>query len=127
MFAYNEAALSSYREFGVGQVIALDGDQDAECAARNGQTFSVDDAFSIADHPNGTLDWAPVVKAVIEPVVADPLTTQLVEALKATLVGRSHPVSVNVIGTEVRQTRTVIDRDENGRIIGSHEEPDDAA
>lgn len=70
MFAYNEAALSSYREFGVNEVMALDGDQDAECAARNGQTFSVDEAFSIADHPNGTLDWAPVVKA--EPIVTPP-------------------------------------------------------
>jgi phage portal protein BeeE len=63
MLAYNDAALSSYREFGVDEVQALDGDQDEECADRNGQTFSVDEAFDITDHPNGTLDWAPVVKA----------------------------------------------------------------
>jgi HK97 family phage portal protein len=61
MFAYNDAALTSYRGLEVGQVVALDGDKDPECADRNGRTFSIDDAFSIADHPNGTLDWAPVV------------------------------------------------------------------
>jgi hypothetical protein len=77
MFAYNEAALSSYREFDVTEVLAYDGDQDEVCAARDGQTFTVDEAFAIEDHPNGTLDWAPVVKAV------DPMRTE-VDALKAT-------------------------------------------
>lgn len=62
MFAYNDAALSSYGEFGVSEVLAYDGDGDEECAARDGQTFSVDEAYSIEDHPNGTLDWAPVVE-----------------------------------------------------------------
>jgi hypothetical protein len=59
--SYNRAALDGYKEFRVQRVIAMDGDGDAECAARNGGEFSVDDAFSIADHPNGTLDWSPVV------------------------------------------------------------------
>lgn len=59
--AYNESALRSYTEFGVTQVQAIDGDQDEECAARDGQTFSLEEALSITDHPNGTLDWAPVV------------------------------------------------------------------
>lgn len=59
MFAYNDAALTSFKQLEVGRVLALDGDKDAECAARDGQTFSIDDAFSISDHPNGTLDWAP--------------------------------------------------------------------
>jgi phage portal protein BeeE len=59
--SYNRAALDAYREFRVSRVTAIDGDHDAECAARNGAEFSLDDAFSIADHPNGTLDWAPVV------------------------------------------------------------------
>lgn len=61
MFAYNDAALSSYREFDVKRVTAIDGDQDAECADRNGREYSVDDAFDVVDHPNGTLDWAPVI------------------------------------------------------------------
>jgi hypothetical protein len=61
MFAYNDAALTSFGEFGVREVEAIDGDDDEECAARNGQTFPVDEAFEIEDHPNGTLDWVPVL------------------------------------------------------------------
>lgn len=60
MNAYNDAALHSYREYEVKTVEALDGDVDAECAARNGQRYPIDEAFGISDHPNGTLDWAPV-------------------------------------------------------------------
>jgi SPP1 gp7 family putative phage head morphogenesis protein len=60
MFAYNQAALDSYTELGVESVEAIDGDQDEECAARNGQTFTLDEAAGIEDHPNGTLDWVPV-------------------------------------------------------------------
>jgi hypothetical protein len=59
--SYNRAALGGYREFNVRQVQAIDGDKDEQCAVRNGQTFSLDDAYGIADHPNGTLDWVPVV------------------------------------------------------------------
>lgn len=59
--SYNRAALDGYREFNVKRVLAYDGDGDPECAARNGREFEVSDAFGIADHPNGTLDWAPVI------------------------------------------------------------------
>ena len=58
---YNESALRSFTEFGVTQVEAIDGDDDAECAERNGQTYSIEEAMSITDHPNGTLDWSPVI------------------------------------------------------------------
>jgi len=58
-YAYNAAAITSYREYGVSHVQAIDGDGDEECAARNGVVFTVDDAQDIEDHPNGTLDWAP--------------------------------------------------------------------
>lgn len=58
-FAYNSAAITSYREYGVSQVQAIDGDGDPECAERNGHVFSIEDAADIEDHPNGTLDWAP--------------------------------------------------------------------
>jgi hypothetical protein len=61
MLAYNEAALRGYGEFNVKQVTAIDGDEDEECAARDGQTYDLDEALDISDHPNGTLDWAPVV------------------------------------------------------------------
>jgi SPP1 gp7 family putative phage head morphogenesis protein len=59
MFAYNDAALQSYAEFGVERVEALDGDYDEVCAERNGQIFTLEEALAIEDHPNGTLDWAP--------------------------------------------------------------------
>jgi len=60
MDAYNGAALSSYGEAGVTEVQAIDGDGDDECAARDGAVMSVEEADGIEDHPNGTLDWAPV-------------------------------------------------------------------
>ena len=63
MFAYNDAALKSYDRLGVTHVVAFDGDKDAECADRDGREFSIEESYEIADHPNGTLDWGPVVKA----------------------------------------------------------------
>jgi HK97 family phage portal protein len=62
---YNAAALGSYREFGVERVEALDGDKDDECASRNHEIFSVEEASGIQDHPNGTLDWVPIVPEVV--------------------------------------------------------------
>lgn len=58
-FAYNSAAISSYREYGVTQVQAIDGDDDERCADRNGRIFTIEEASGMEDHPNGTLDWAP--------------------------------------------------------------------
>jgi len=60
MLGYNQSALLGYKEFNVAEVEAIDGDQDEECAERNGQVFSVDEALTIEDHPNGTLDWIPL-------------------------------------------------------------------
>jgi HK97 family phage portal protein len=65
---YNDAALRSYGELEVKEVEAIDGDEDAECAARNGKRYPIDEAMGISDHPNGTLDWVPVVKASLTPV-----------------------------------------------------------
>ena len=61
MFAYNDSAIESYRDGGVEQVQAIDGDGDEECAERDGQIYDLDEADSIEDHPNGTLDWVPLV------------------------------------------------------------------
>jgi hypothetical protein len=61
MDAYYSAALGSYTEAGIEQVQAIDGDGDPECAARDGEIFSVDEADGIEDHPNGTLDWVPIL------------------------------------------------------------------
>jgi len=60
MLAYNQSALLGYQEFDVAQVEAVDGDFDEECADRNGQVFSIEDALAVEDHPNGTLDWIPL-------------------------------------------------------------------
>jgi SPP1 gp7 family putative phage head morphogenesis protein len=57
----NEAQIESFREFGVERVTAIDGDDDPECAERNGKEFDIDEALNISDHPNGTLDWSPVI------------------------------------------------------------------
>ena len=61
MLSYNRASVRGYGEFGVREVQAIDGDGDEECAARDGRVFSIEDAYGIADHPNGTLDWIPVL------------------------------------------------------------------
>ena len=61
MLAYNDATVTGYGEFGVTTLLAYDGDGDEECAARDGQEFSIDEADAIDDHPNGTLVWSPVV------------------------------------------------------------------
>lgn len=66
MDAYNASALASYGDAGVTEVQAIDGDGDEECAARDGETFSVEEADSIEDHPNGTLDWVPVLGSLEE-------------------------------------------------------------
>jgi hypothetical protein len=59
-FAFNSAALTSYKEYGVSQVQAIDGDKDEKCAERNGKVYPVAEAQDIEDHPNGTLDWVPI-------------------------------------------------------------------
>jgi hypothetical protein len=81
MDAYNATALASYSEAGVSQVQAIDGDGDEECAARDGQTFDIDEADTIEDHPNGTLDWVPIVgeepgAAAAEGAVAGEMPTE---------------------------------------------------
>lgn len=61
MMAYNSAALTSYKGYGVEKVQAMDGDADEACAARNLQVFTVLEAQVIQDHPNGTLAWVPLI------------------------------------------------------------------
>lgn len=59
----NQASIESYREYEVEYVQADDGDGDEECAARDGQVYTLDEAEGIEDHPNGTLSWTPVMGA----------------------------------------------------------------
>lgn len=61
MLSYNRSSLLGYREFQVKYVQAIDGDAHEPCQSRNGREFLVDEALGMADHPNGTLDWVPVL------------------------------------------------------------------
>jgi len=90
MLSANRAAITGYSEFGIEQVQAIDGDQDEVCAERDGQVFSIDEAAAIEDHPNGTLDWVPV----IERKSAD--ETDLMTFVKA-LASREAPVVNNYL------------------------------
>lgn len=61
-----EAAYANYRASGVVLgVRILDGDYDAECAARNGRTMTLAQAAGEPRllHPNCTAAWAPIVDA----------------------------------------------------------------
>jgi hypothetical protein len=104
--SYNRAALNGYDRFGIREVVAFDGDKDAECAARDGVTFALDDAQNITDHPNGTLDWAPVVPYFEK---AQPIPPQ--------------PVEVKVENVIPIPMRTIIERDDLGRIVATRQEP----
>jgi hypothetical protein len=109
MLAYNEANLRGYQEMGVERFEALDGDFDEECETRNGQTFSIEEALEIEDHPNGTLDWIPLdedgkssdlgwrefaMKAL--DALAAPREPQPAPVFSLTVPPASQPVTVNV-------------------------------
>lgn len=142
MLAYNETALRTYGQYEVAQVQAIDGDTDAECAARDGNVYALDDAYNITDHPNGTLDWVPVVKARLDPVVTTvsaPAVTVSMPELPAPVVNYTPP-DIHIPAPQVtvqtdsfvaaiadlkamlaapRKRRVV--RDAEGRIIGLEE------
>lgn len=135
MLSYNRAALLGYKDFDIREVEAIDG-PDHECGVRNGQQFSVEDALSIDDHPNGTLDWLPLTDkswhAPAAPVVINMSADGI--AIPAPVVNIPAPV-VNVpeqtvdtgafvsaihdlkaLMTAPRVQRVI--RDDQGRIIG---------
>ena len=91
MTAYNDAALASYAELGITEVEAIDGDEDLECRERNGQTFTLEEAAAVDEHPNGTLDWVPIVNFPDEGK-ADPVA-ELGKAMLA-LAERPNPAPV---------------------------------
>lgn len=104
MDAYNGAALASYGDLGATEVQAIDGDDDTECSERDGQTFSIEEADAIEDHPNGTLDWVPVVPDLPEPEAKAPLA-----------------LTINNPGPLVRE---IVEYDPvSGRVVGSYQVP----
>lgn len=62
--SFNRSAILGYKELGVEEFVAYDGDEDEECRERNGQTFSAEEALEEdeREHPNGTLTMSPVVE-----------------------------------------------------------------
>lgn len=63
---YNSATLMAASSSGIERVMALDSQGpnphlgDPDCVDRHGQIFSVKDAWTQTDHPNGTLGWRMV-------------------------------------------------------------------
>lgn len=65
MHSTRKAQIETFRaDSRVDMVVAFDGDEDPDCAARNGTEFTLADAdIEIgAEHPNGTLSFAPVYR-----------------------------------------------------------------
>lgn len=62
LHAQRLASLDAYASSDVVTgVVAIDGDYDEVCAARNGREFTIAAARLEDEHPNGTLTWAPTV------------------------------------------------------------------
>jgi SPP1 gp7 family putative phage head morphogenesis protein len=116
MDAYNSSAIASYEDAGVTEVQAIDGDQDEECAARDGQVFSVEEAMQIEDHPNGTLDWVPVIdyEALREALGTEPV--------KAAPIREVQPIQVFIENKIPVPMHSTIERDEFGKATGVREE-----
>ena len=109
MDAYNGAAIGAYGDAGFTMLEAIDGDGDEECASRDGQEFSVEEADSIEDHPNGTLDWVPVMDKAA-PVKAEQVRDDL-------FVARAQALLALVPDAEPDAPFTVeIEHDEHGRV-----------
>ena len=74
--ALNRSAFEIWEDAGVTELQAIDGlggrtgQTDAVCLARNGETFSIDEAMEEDEdeHPNGTLFWVPVLESIVPPV-----------------------------------------------------------
>ncbi len=113
--AYNSSAIASYEDAGVTEVEAIDGDDDEECRDRVANNpYTIEQAMQIEDHPNGTLDWVPVIdydalREALEPVKAAPMS-------------EVQPIVVNIENKIPVPMKTTILRDEFGRPSGTTEE-----
>ena len=60
--AYNRGAALAYHQNGVTHVEVHDGDSDEECAAADGEVWTVDEALdNPTEHPNCTRSFSPVI------------------------------------------------------------------
>ena len=130
MDAYNASALGTYDELGVETVQAVDGDGDPECAERDGQEFTLEEADGIEDHPNGTLDWIPLKAAPVDPIheLAMSIGALAAREQPAPVVNyypapiTVTPAAVNVTVPQKAITRKRVKRDADGNIIEITEE-----
>lgn len=108
MLGYNQANLEGYREFGIEQFEAIDGDGDLECEKRDGQVVDADTMaqWIEEEHPNGTLDFAPVWP----------------DKARHESPGQGGETHIHVEPYRPAMKFTVV-RDEQGRIAGIREEP----
>jgi HK97 family phage portal protein len=101
MHAQRLTSIECYETSGkVHGLVAFDGTDDEECAARNGQEFGFDQARleTEAEHPWGSLTWAPVVgKSLAARVGRDPLAAARRRA-DLILVEAGHEPSFRPVG-----------------------------
>jgi hypothetical protein len=95
--SFNRSAILGYKELGVEEFVAYDGDEDEDyvgsdgltCAQRNGRVYPADEALEVDDseHPNGTLTFSPLVEKSWHPTDH---TGAFLEAIK-TITERPQP------------------------------------
>lgn len=85
MEATNLSTIAYYDDMGTTHVLAIDGDEfDQECIQRNGNIYTLEAASNESEHPNGTLDWLPVIEQLYTPPDGNS-TTPIVDGMVATL------------------------------------------
>lgn len=145
--AYNRSNLLGYQALGVREVEASDGDLDEDCRDRDGRVYPIEEALTIRDHPNGTLDWIPQ-EPVHNKATPDVPTMPFYQVLETT------PPNINVTSPNVnvttpdihvnaepaqvifqpgafeihmppqRAVRKIVERDKDNRVTGITEVPD---
>lgn len=117
MMAYNQASLASYGKHGIGQVEAADGDKDEECSQRDGKVYSVTEAMSIHDHPNGTLNWVPIASDLVSQAVKEQQdAADAAEAKKqAKIAAKQPPAPPKPSGVPKWDIKTKSFKDANGK------------
>lgn len=81
--AFNHGTLAALHLAGVAQVQAHDASDgtdlktDAECIARNGRVYTIDEAMQEPTHPNDTLYWTPLATTALSVERVDELPEHL--------------------------------------------------
>lgn len=123
--AYNLGSLKQYRDAGVSMVYVIDGDIDNVCAEWNGRTVPLAEAEgSPLGHPNCRRTWVPDTTGLgrrsAEPEAAKE-PDRIGQLLDILVKQAERPIQV-VVQAAGEPTRTLIERNEDGDIIGYTEE-----